>query len=238
MNPTTSSPSMSPPPPGGSCSRTLLIPVEDNEVSFFFFCIIISSKSPLHVQPLVFASAHTHLFLLTRPASPPSGGRWPTCTGQVKRDDEDDEERKGTRAPPPHKKLLPSFPGDTLLFLRIIPEPPAPTACAFSAPFGSASKLEAGRHLDAVRSAIAARFAPLADAAGARYTLATVTTADASCETIGGLICERATGVGLVVIAAHNKKGALARFCLGSVTQHCVAHSPATVLVMREDGFR
>lgn len=123
-------------------------------------------------------------------------------------------------------------PGDSLLFLRIIPDPPAPTACAFGG--SDCPALEAGLHLDAARAAITARFTPLADAAGAPYTVSIATTPDGGCEAIGSLICERAcaAGVSLVVMAAHNK-GLLARVCLGSVTQHCVEHSPATVLVMR-----
>ena len=83
--------------------------------------------------------------------------------------------------------------------------------------------------------ALTARFTPLADAAGAPYHVAIASSPDASCETIGALICERAGAMGaaLVAMAAHNT-GRLARACLGSVTQHCVDHSPATVLVMRE----
>lgn len=125
-------------------------------------------------------------------------------------------------------------PGDSLLFLRVVPDPPAPTACAFGGRAGPAD-LEAGLRLDTARAAIERRFAPLAAAAGAPFRVALATVADPSCEAVGGLICERAAAAGaaLVVMAAHNKS-ALAACLLGSTTQYCVAHSPATVLVMRQ----
>jgi nucleotide-binding universal stress UspA family protein len=125
-------------------------------------------------------------------------------------------------------------PGDTLLFLRVVPDPPAPTACAFGGPSGPPA-LEAGLHLEAARSAIERRFAPLAQAAGAPFRVAIASAADPSCEAVGSLICERAAAVGaaLVVLAAHNKS-ALAACLLGSTTRFCVAHCPVTVLVMRQ----
>jgi len=174
--------------------------------------------------------------LPTRPTRPPARpDRQPGRPGAPRRTQQ--QAPRGDPSGPTSLILSPSphpFPGDTLLFLTIIPDPPRPTACAFGPPAGPPA-LEAGLHLDGARSALTARFTPLADAAGAPYHVAILTSPDASCEAVGALICERAAGAGaaLVAMAAHNK-GALARACLGSTTQHCVDHSPATVLVMRE----
>ncbi|KAK9840872.1 hypothetical protein WJX74_000388 [Apatococcus lobatus] len=120
-------------------------------------------------------------------------------------------------------------PGDTILFLHILP----------AAQGGSSFLASDPQHDELLnenlRCAIEEHLGQRAEALGARAEVSIAKGEGGDADSIGDIICRKAQEVeaALVVMAAHSK-GSSVQHAVGAVTRHCTRHCTSTVLVMQQ----